>query len=124
MEGGRGALLAFTDPSNNSCKPRAGRLRAMRCFNVGCRLNARLHVAIRAALSTLTRASTSRAGRCIGLATLAVGGAFGVLAIVANNDAKKCPTPCTIGSPEATDSNAATDRAITFANISNVRESS
>jgi hypothetical protein len=56
----------------------------------------------------------------IGLATLATGGVFGVLAIVANSDAKKCPTPCTVGSQDALDSNSATDRAITFANIANV----
>ncbi len=55
----------------------------------------------------------------IGVATLAIGTVFGVLAIVANNDAKSC-SPCTIDSNAAKDSNAATDRALVFANIANV----
>jgi hypothetical protein len=56
----------------------------------------------------------------IGVATLVTGGVFGVLAVTANSDAKKCPSPCIAGSPEANDSNSATDRAITFANVANV----
>jgi hypothetical protein len=55
----------------------------------------------------------------IGLATLAVGGAFGVAAIINDNDAKKC-SPCIRGSAAANASDQSTDRAFVFANISNV----
>jgi hypothetical protein len=55
----------------------------------------------------------------IGLATLAVGGAFGVAAILNDSDAKKC-SPCVRGSAEAGASDRSTDRAFVFANISNV----
>jgi hypothetical protein len=55
----------------------------------------------------------------IGIATLAVGVVFGVAAIVNDGDAKKC-SPCTRGSSEGAASDQATDRALVFANISNV----
>jgi hypothetical protein len=55
----------------------------------------------------------------IGLATLAVGAAFGVGAIINDNDAKKC-SPCTRGTAEASASDQSTDRAYVFANIANV----
>ena len=55
----------------------------------------------------------------LGLATLAVGGVFGVAAIVNDNDAKSC-SPCIRGSSEAAASGQATDRALVFANITNV----
>lgn len=55
----------------------------------------------------------------IGVATLAVGLAFGVAAIVNDNEAKRC-SPCVGGSSNATASDQATDRALVFANISNV----
>ena len=55
----------------------------------------------------------------IGVATLAVGVAFGIAAIINDNEAKNC-SPCTRGSPAASASDQATDRALVFANISNV----
>ena len=55
----------------------------------------------------------------IGLATLAVGAAFGVGAIINDSDAKKC-SPCVRGTADASASNQSTDRAFVFANISNV----
>lgn len=56
---------------------------------------------------------------CLGLATAAVGGVFGVLAIT-NGDDAKCAAPCTAGSAEAARSNDATDRSLAFANVANV----
>lgn len=55
----------------------------------------------------------------IGLATFAVGAVFGIAAIVNDNEAKKC-SPCVRGSNDASASDQATDRALVFANISNV----
>jgi hypothetical protein len=55
----------------------------------------------------------------IGLVTLAVGGAFGVAAIVNDSDAKAC-SPCIRGSAEANASDRSTDRAFAFANVSNL----
>jgi hypothetical protein len=55
----------------------------------------------------------------IGLATLAVGATFGIAAIVNDNEAKAC-SPCIRGSNDASASDKATDRALVFANISNV----
>lgn len=55
----------------------------------------------------------------LGLVTAAGGGVFGVLAIGADADAKRC-SPCAAGSAAADESNRATDRALLFANISNV----
>ncbi|MDB4937437.1 MAG: hypothetical protein JWP87_4409 [Labilithrix sp.] len=55
----------------------------------------------------------------LGLATLAVGVTFGIAAIVNDNEAKKC-SPCIRGSADASASDQATDRALVFANISNV----
>lgn len=57
----------------------------------------------------------------IGIATLAIGGAFGVAAIINDGNAQDaCPAPCYAGSPEAQAADQNTDRATTFANISNV----
>lgn len=55
----------------------------------------------------------------IGVATFAVGVVFGVAAIVSSNEAKSC-SPCTRGSTDAAASDQATDRALVFANLSNV----
>lgn len=55
----------------------------------------------------------------IGLATLAVGAAFGVGAIVNDSDAKGC-SPCVRGTADANASDRSTDRAFVFANIANV----
>ncbi|HEY8074032.1 MAG TPA: hypothetical protein VIF62_07985 [Labilithrix sp.] len=65
------------------------------------------------------RRTTGFVASGIGLATLAAGGVFGVLAIVANDDAKSC-SPCIAGSNQARSSNDATDRALVFANVANV----
>lgn len=54
----------------------------------------------------------------LGVATLAAGAVFGVAAIVNNDKAKECGTPCT--GPQADESNRSTDRALLFANIANV----
>lgn len=56
----------------------------------------------------------------IGLATLTAGAVFGVAAIINDGNAKDCKAPCYIGSDEAVASDQATDRALVFANISNV----
>lgn len=57
----------------------------------------------------------------IGVAGIAIGGAFGVLAISRNEDAAKaCPNPCFVGSREAEQADASTDRALLFANVANV----
>lgn len=57
----------------------------------------------------------------IGIATLAIGGAFGVGAIVNDGNAKDaCPAPCVEGSPQAAEADASTDRAFVFSNIANV----
>jgi hypothetical protein len=56
-----------------------------------------------------------------GVAVMAAGGVFGVLAILKNSDASSaCPAPCVNGSAAANDANDATDRALLFANIANV----
>jgi len=57
----------------------------------------------------------------IGVTTAAVGGVFGVLAILANKDAPKaCPKPCIAGSNAAKAADTSTDRALLFANVANV----
>lgn len=57
----------------------------------------------------------------IGIATLAIGGVFGVAAIVNDGKAQDaCPAPCVEGSPQAAEADASTDRAFVFSNISNV----
>lgn len=56
-----------------------------------------------------------------GAATLAAGGVFGVLAVLADGDATDaCPRPCIAGSSSARTADASTDRALLFANIANV----
>ncbi|MCA9588924.1 MAG: tetratricopeptide repeat protein [Myxococcales bacterium] len=79
-----------------------------------------------ATLDQVEEAAAKRARRTtgfivggLGVVTAGVGAAFGVLAIGADSDAKKC-SPCAAGSPAADESNRATDRALLFANISNV----
>ncbi|AKV01810.1 hypothetical protein AKJ09_08473 [Labilithrix luteola] len=54
----------------------------------------------------------------IGVATLAAGAVFGVAAIVNNDKAQQCATPCS--GAQADESNRATDRALVFANVANV----
>lgn len=54
----------------------------------------------------------------IGVATLAAGAVFGVAAVVNNNKAQDCGTPCS--GPQAEESNRSTDRALLFANVANV----
>ena len=56
----------------------------------------------------------------IGLVIAGTGAAFGVAAIVNNNEAKHCGTPCYRGESGALASAQATDRALIFANIANV----
>lgn len=57
----------------------------------------------------------------VGVAVAAVGGVFGILAISKDGDAgKACPAPCVNGSDAANEANAATDRALLFANVANV----
>ncbi len=58
----------------------------------------------------------------IGLVVIGTGAAFGVAAILDNNEAKRCTTSsgCYRGEPAATSSAQATDRAFIFANIANV----
>lgn len=57
----------------------------------------------------------------VGVAVMAAGGVFGILAITKNSDASKaCPAPCVNGSEEANSANSSTDRALLFANVANV----
>jgi hypothetical protein len=57
----------------------------------------------------------------LGVATMAVGGVFGVLAIVNDSDATTaCPRPCIDGSAQAKAADDGTDRALVFANVANV----
>jgi tetratricopeptide (TPR) repeat protein len=68
-----------------------------------------------------SRRTTGLVVGAMGVAAMAVGGAFGVLAITRNEDATKaCPKPCFVGSKEAQEADAATDRALLFANVSNI----
>lgn len=56
-----------------------------------------------------------------GLAVLAAGGVFGILAIGKNGDASRaCPAPCVAGSSAARTADDRTDRALLFANLANV----
>jgi hypothetical protein len=56
-----------------------------------------------------------------GAATIAVGGVFGVLAIIGDSDATQtCPKPCFEGSTAARSADDKTDRALLFANVANV----
>lgn len=57
----------------------------------------------------------------IGVATMAAGGVFGVLAVVQHSDAvAACPQPCVAGSEAARAADGGTDRALVFANVANV----
>lgn len=57
----------------------------------------------------------------LGLAAVATGGVFGVLAIMRDGEAHdQCPKPCFVGSKEAQAADTTTDRALLFANVSNV----
>ena len=55
-----------------------------------------------------------------GLAILATGAVFGVAAVINNNEAKRCGSPCYGDQPAGQASDQATDRALVFANIANV----
>lgn len=80
----------------------------------------------RAALENQVAANKSRRNKGfiiggVGVAAMAAGGVFGVLAIMKNSDASAaCPQPCVNGSTQANDANSATDRALLFANVANV----
>ncbi|MBX3213267.1 MAG: hypothetical protein KF850_14625 [Labilithrix sp.] len=68
-----------------------------------------------------SRKSTGIVVGGIGVATMAVGGVFGVLAILNDGDAAKvCPAPCVAGSDAARAADETTDRALLFANVANV----
>ena len=69
--------------------------------------------------SNQARRTTGFVIGAVGLATLAVGAAFGVGAVINDSDAKKC-SPCVRGTTDASASDQSTDRAFVFANISNV----
>jgi hypothetical protein len=56
----------------------------------------------------------------VGLAVVAAGAAFGIAAIVNNNEARSCPQTCFGDSPAGQQSDLATNRALVFANIANV----
>jgi tetratricopeptide (TPR) repeat protein len=68
--------------------------------------------------SNRARRTTGYVVGAIGLTTLAASAVFGIAAIINDDDAKKC-SPCAVG-PDADASNRATDRALVFANVSNV----
>ena len=56
-----------------------------------------------------------------GLAVLAAGGVFGILAITTDHGATSaCPAPCVAGSSAATTADQHTDHAFAFANVANV----
>lgn len=79
-------------------------------------------------LEQLEALATQRARRTtgfvvggLGLATLLVGGTFGVLAITNNNEATSdCASPCYTNNGGAQLSDQATNRALVFANVANV----
>jgi tetratricopeptide (TPR) repeat protein len=56
----------------------------------------------------------------VGIAVLAAGVASGVAAVVNNNAAERCGSPCYRDQPDGKASDEATDRALTFANVANV----
>ena len=57
----------------------------------------------------------------IGVAAMAAGGVFGVLAVLNDSDASNaCPQPCIAGSNAARAADDSTDRALVFANVANV----
>jgi hypothetical protein len=71
--------------------------------------------------SNKARRTTGFVIGAIGIATLAIGTAFGVGAIINDANAKDaCRSPCIEGSTQAGDADAKTDRAFAFANIANV----
>ncbi len=71
--------------------------------------------------SNRTRKTTGLVVGGIGVATMAAGGVFGVLAIVNDGNATKaCPQPCFAGSSAAKAADDRTDRALVFANVANV----
>jgi hypothetical protein len=55
----------------------------------------------------------------IGLGFIAASGAFGIAALVNNNDAHSCPAPCFVNDSPGQVSDRATDRALLFANLAN-----
>lgn len=71
--------------------------------------------------SNRSRKTTGLVVGGIGVATMAAGGVFGVLAILNDNDAvAACPQPCLAGSTRAKTADDTTDRALVFANVANV----
>jgi len=56
----------------------------------------------------------------LGAAVLLTGAAFGIAAVVNDQDAKKCAAPCYRDRPDGEASDQATDRALVFANVANV----
>lgn len=70
--------------------------------------------------STRARRTTGYVIGGIGLVVIGTGAAFGVAAIVNNNEAKSCGSPCYAREAPAISSAQATDRALIFANIANV----
>jgi len=56
----------------------------------------------------------------VGVAVLAAGAAFGIGAVINDQDAKRCTAPCYRDRPEGEASDRATDRALVFANVANV----
>jgi len=57
----------------------------------------------------------------VGVAAMAAGGVFGVLAVLNDSDASKaCPEPCFAGSNAARAADDSTDRALVFANVANI----
>ena len=78
-------------------------------------------------LASLEQYASNRARRTtgylvggLGLAVLATGVVFGVVAIVNNNEAKSRGAPCYRDQPAGNASDQATDRSLVFANIANV----
>ncbi len=68
-----------------------------------------------------SRKTTGIVVGAVGVAAMAAGGVFGVLAITNDGDAAKaCPSPCVAGSNEARAADDTTDRALVFANVANV----
>ena len=70
--------------------------------------------------STRARRTTGYVIGAIGVVIIGTGAAFGVAAIVNNNEAKNCGAPCYAREAPAISSAQATDRALIFANIANV----
>ncbi len=80
-----------------------------------------------AASATAEEYAASRARRTtgyavggLGAAVLLTGAAFGIAAVINDQDAKSCVAPCYRDQPAGAASDQATDRALVFANVANV----